>query len=57
MWSVSLQDGFVNMLFDPNLLQPLRSTTHVPAVAMAQELVDNIAMIILIGNWLLIGVV
>ena len=44
MWSVSLQDGFGNMLFDP-LLQPLGSMTHVQTIAVAQELVNNVAVI------------
>ena len=42
-WSVSVQDKFGNMLFDP-LLQPLGSITHVSSVTVTQKLVDNIAM-------------
>ena len=30
--------------FDPLLLQPLGSTIHIPAVRVAQKLVDNVAM-------------
>ena len=44
IWSVSLQNGFVNMLFDP-LLQPLGSTTHVLTITVAQELVHKFAII------------
>ena len=38
-----MQDGLGNMLCDP-LLQFLKSTTHVPTVTVAQELVNNVAI-------------
>ena len=41
--SVSLQNGFGNMLFDL-LLQPLESMTHIPTIAVAQEVVHDISM-------------
>ena len=42
MWNVSLQDGLGNMLLDL-FLQPLGSTTHIPTVTVAQDLVGNVA--------------
>ena len=38
------QDRFGNILFDPFLLY-LENTTHVPTKTVAQELVDDVAMI------------
>ena len=39
----ALHDGFGNILFDP-LLQTLGSTTHVLTIAVAQELVRDVAI-------------
>ena len=42
-WSGSLQNGYGSMLLD-SLLLPLESTTHVPTVTVARELVQDGAM-------------
>ena len=39
---VSLQDGFGNMLFNP-LLQLLGSRIHVPIIAVARDLIHDVA--------------
>ena len=43
VWIVSLQDRFGDIL-SYSLLQSLENTTHVPTNAVAQELVDDVAM-------------
>ena len=41
--SKSLKNGFRHMLLNP-LLQPLRSTTHVPIIIGTQKLINTVAL-------------
>ena len=41
--NMSLKNGFRYMLFNP-LLQPLRNATHVLTIAVAQKLINNVAL-------------
>ena len=41
--SMSLKNGFRYMVVNP-LLQPLRSTTHVSTIAVAQKWMSNVAL-------------
>ena len=41
--SMSLKNGFRHVLFN-FLLEPLRSTTHVPTITVARKLINNVAL-------------
>ena len=41
--NMSLENGFRHMLLNP-LLQSLTSTNHVPAIPVAQKLINNVAL-------------